>query len=118
MSSIKVLHNNRCTKSRNALSLLEEKGIQFEVVNYLDGVLSEADIKAILQKLKLKPEDIVRKTEALYKDNYKGKTFTDAQWIQILHKEPKLIERPIVYNQKSAVVGRPLENVEEFLKSL
>lgn len=113
-----VLHNNRCTKSRNALALLEEKGIDYEIVNYLDGVLSSKDIKTLLAKLDLKPDAIVRKTEAIYKENYKGKTFTDAEWIEILQQEPKLIERPIVYNEQSAVVGRPLENVEEFLKAL
>ena len=115
---IHVLHNSRCTKSRNVIHLLEEKGIAFEVLNYLDGVLTEADLKALLAKLQIKPEAIVRKTEAIYKENYKGKDFSDAEWIKILQKEPKLIERPIVYNEKTAVVGRPLENVEEFLKNL
>jgi arsenate reductase len=118
MNLVQVLHNNRCTKSRNALALLEQKGIQFDVVNYLDGVLSEADIRSLLKKLDLKPEEIIRKSEAIYKEKYKGKSFTDTEWIQILQKEPKLIERPILYNQKTAVVGRPLENVEKFLKAL
>lgn len=113
---IYVLHNNRCTKSRNALAVLEEQGQAYEVINYLDGILSEKDIKDLLKKLNLKAEDIVRKTEAIYKEKYKGKNFSEAEWISILQKEPKLIERPILYNEKEAVVGRPTENVNEFLK--
>lgn len=113
---IYVLHNNRCTKSRNALAVLEEQGQAYEVINYLDGILSEKDIKDLLKKLNLQAEDIVRKTEAIYKEKYKGKNFSEAEWISILQKEPKLIERPILYNEKEAVVGRPTENVNEFLK--
>lgn len=118
MSKIKILHNNRCTKSRNAFNLLGEKNIEFETVSYLDGVLSEKDIQSLLNKLDLKAEEIVRKTEAIYKENYKGKTYTEAEWITILQQNPKLIERPILYNDSKAVVGRPLKNVEEFLNNL
>jgi len=118
MSEIKILHNNRCSKSRNAVNLLKEKAIDFEIIPYLDGVLSENDIQQLLQKLNLKAEDILRKTEAIYKENYKGKTFTEAEWITILQQNPKLIERPIVFNNTKAVIGRPLEKVEEFLNNL
>lgn len=118
MSNIKILHNNRCSKSRNAVNLLTEKGIEFEIVNYLDNVLSENDIQELLNKLQLEPEDIIRKKEAIFKENFKGKSFTEAEWITILQQNPKLIERPILYNEKAAVVGRPIENVEEFLNNL
>jgi arsenate reductase len=115
---IYVLHYNRCTKSRNALALLEEYGIPYETVNYLNGILSTTDIKELLVKLELSPQNIVRKTEAIYKENYKGQTFSDTAWIKILQENPELIERPIVYNESAAVVGRPIENIKEFIKTL
>ena len=118
MSKIKILHNNRCSKSRNAVNLLAEQGVDFEVVSYLDGVLSEADIKNLLAKLNLKADEVIRKGEAIFKENFKDKSFTEAEWITILQQNPKLIERPILYNDTIAVVGRPLENVEEFLNNL
>lgn len=113
---IKVLHNNRCTKSRNALNLLDEHKVKYQIVSYLDGVLSEQDLREILAKLAMKPEEIVRKSEAIYKENFKGKTLTDDEWIKALVENPKLIERPIVYDENRAVVGRPTENVEVFIK--
>lgn len=117
MNPVFVLHNNRCTKSRNALSLLDEKGIPYKVVPYLEGVLKENDLVEILAKLQLKPEQIVRKSEALFKENFKGKTMSDKEWIKALIEYPKLIERPIVYDNHQAVVGRPTENILEFIKN-
>ena len=118
MEKIFVLHNNRCTKSRNALTVLEENNIDYEVIPYLDGVLSEQDIASLLRKLKLEPLDIVRKSEAIFKENLKGKEFSASEWLTILQKNPKLIERPILYTATKAVVGRPTENVTEFIKTL
>lgn len=113
---IKVLHNNRCTKSRNALKLFDEHQIDYEVVPYLDGVLSESDLREILTKLNLPAEAIVRKSEAIYKENFKGKALSNDEWIEALIKFPKLIERPIAYDDKQAAVGRPTENLEIFIK--
>ncbi|MEZ4930092.1 MAG: ArsC/Spx/MgsR family protein [Chitinophagales bacterium] len=114
----KILHNNRCSKSRKAVAAIEENNIDFEIVNYLDGVLSENDIKLLLKKLGKSAEEIVRKGEDLYKENYKDKSISENEWIKILQQNPKLIERPILYTETTAVVGRPEENVTKFIKSL
>lgn len=112
---IKIYHNVRCSKSREACSIIADKGIKAEIVEYLKTPPTQKEIKELLSLLKLKAEDIVRKGEELYKSNYKGKTFTEAQWIKILAENPVLIERPIVVNGKKAVIGRPPEKVLEII---
>ncbi len=112
---IKIYHNVRCSKSREACSIITDKGIKAEIVEYLKTPPTQKEIKELLGLLKLKAEDIVRKGEELYKSNYKGKTFTEAQWIKILAENPVLIERPIVVNGKKAVIGRPPEKVLEII---
>lgn len=117
MDKIFILHNNRCGKSRAALKLLEESGKPFEIINYLEGVLNFNDLKALLKKLNVKAIDITRVKEDLFKD-YKAKNLSDEELLEILVNEPKLIERPILYNSTLAVIGRPTEKVEEFLKQV
>ena len=112
---IKIYHNVRCSKSREACSIIADKGIKAEVVEYLKTPPTQMEIKELLSLLKLKAEDIVRKGEELYKTKYKGKTFTDTQWIKILSENPILIERPIIVNGKKAVIGRPPEKVLEII---
>ncbi|MEJ6695463.1 MAG: ArsC/Spx/MgsR family protein [Chitinophagales bacterium] len=115
MNNLIVLHNSRCMKSRNALKVLEEHNIPYSIVPYLEGTLDVDDLKDLLSKLRLNPSDIVRKTEALYKECFKGKEFSNGEWLEILVNNPKLIERPILFNDKNAVVGRPTENVITFI---
>lgn len=112
---MKILHNPRCTKSRQALQLLNEKNIQVEVVEYLKTPLTKEEFQSILDQLGATPMDIMRKGEAIFKENFKGKELTDDQWIDAMLENPKLIERPIVYDGKKAVVGRPTEKVLEML---
>ena len=104
-------HNTRCSTSRKALALLSENGIEPEIILYLKEKLSQAKLKVILKKLGIKAEALVRKKEAIYKENYKDSKFTNAQWIKILSEEPKLIERPIFINGDKGVIGRPPDNV-------
>ncbi len=108
---MKIYHNPRCSKSRSALQLLEEKGVEVEVVKYLEDTPSKEELKGLLKKLGMKAEQIVRKGEQDYKDNFKGKTLSDDEWIAAFIKFPKLIERPIFIKGDKAVVGRPPENV-------
>lgn len=115
MNNLIVLHNSRCMKSRNALKVLEEQNIPYSIVPYLEGTLDINDLKDLLSKLRLNPSDIVRKTDALYKEYYKGKDFSNVEWLEILVNNPKLIERPILFNDKDAVLGRPIENVITFI---
>lgn len=112
---MKIYHNPRCRKSREGIKYLESKKINFEVIDYIKNNLSLEQIRNILKKLQLKPIEIVRKNEAIWKEKYKGKDFTDDQLIEILSNEPKLIERPIIVSEKLAVIGRPTENIDKLL---
>lgn len=112
---IRILHNPRCSKSRECLASLESSNNTIEIVNYLDGVLSELDIREILIKLQCKPLDIVRVKDEFFIGNYKGKSLSDDQWIMEMVKNPRLIERPIVINGNKAAIGRPLQNVIDIL---
>ena len=112
---MKIYHNPRCRKSREGIKYLESKKINFEVIDYIKNNLSLEQIKNILKKLQLKPIELVRKNEAIWKEKYKGKDFTDEQLIKILSNEPKLIERPIIVYEKLAVIGRPAENIDKLL---
>ena len=112
---MKIYHNPRCSKSRSALQILEEKGVDVEIVKYLEDTPTKADLQDLLKKLGLKAEEIVRKGEQVYKDNFKGKSLNDDEWIDAFLIYPKLIERPIFINGDKAVVGRPPENVLDIL---
>lgn len=110
--SVKIYHNPRCTKSRETLKLLEEKGIQPEVVEYLKTPPSHAELQAILTKLGLKPRELMRTKEAEYKENgLDDKSLSDSELIEAMVRIPKLIERPIVLANDKAAVGRPPEAV-------
>ena len=112
---MKIYHNPRCRKSREGIKYLESKKINFEVIDYIKNNLSLDQIRNILKKLQFKPIELVRKNEAIWKEKYKGKDFTDQQLIKILSNEPKLIERPIIVSEKLAVIGRPAENIDKLL---
>lgn len=112
---MKIYHNPRCSKSRQTLQLIKDANIDVEIVEYLNTLPSKEELKGILNKLKLNAEDILRKGEADYKENFKGKNLTNDEWIDAMIKYPKLIERPIVVKENKAVLGRPPENVLELL---
>lgn len=110
-----IYHNNRCGKSRSALCILEENGTKFQTVEYLKDVPTLEELKSIVKKLKMKPHDIIRTKEAVYIEKYKGKILSDEEWLQVMHENPILIERPIVINGNKAVIARPPERVNEIL---
>lgn len=109
-----ILHNPRCSKSREAFNLLTDKDESFEVCDYLNGITVDY-LKEIVGLLGIKPFDLLRKKEEIYISNYKGKDFSDDEWIQIMVENPKLIERPIVIKDGKAAIGRPLEKIIEIL---
>lgn len=113
---IKIYHNNRCSKSRAAYQLLEENHVEFEVQEYLKEVPTKKELQDILSMLKMKPLDLIRKSEALFKEKYSGRDFTDSEWINIMIENPILIERPIVIKDGKAAIGRPIENIIDLLK--
>lgn len=110
-----IYHNPRCGKSRAALGILTGHGIAPNIVEYLKTPLDRDQLRALLKKLGLKPEQIVRKGEDVYKQSYASKTMTDDDWLDALVEHPILIERPIIVKGSRAVVGRPPEKVSELL---
>ena len=108
---IYIYHNPRCSKSRQGLALLEDSGKEFEIIKYLEDQLSAATLDDIITKLNINPIDLVRKNEAIWKSDSKGKTLSDKEIIDAMVANPKLIERPIVINGAKAVVGRPPEAI-------
>ncbi|RLD38831.1 MAG: arsenate reductase (glutaredoxin) [Bacteroidetes bacterium] len=112
---IKIYHNPRCKKSRAGLQYLHEKGIEPEVIEYLKNPLSETDVKDLLVRLHKKPTEIIRTQEAIYKSDFKGKNFTDDEWVKILLEYPKLIQRPIVVKGPKAVLGDPASEIDVLL---
>jgi arsenate reductase len=115
MSKIKIYHNPRCSKSRQGLLLLKETNVDFEIVEYLKKAPLKEELKEIIKKLGVKPIELVRKNEKIWKENYKGKDLTDEQIIEAMVENPKLIERPIVIKDDKAVIGRPPEKVLELI---
>ena len=109
---LKIYHNPRCQKSRQTLQLIEESGEILTIVEYLKETPSEDQLREILKKLGMKAEEIVRKSEAIYKEQFKGKTLNEDEWIAAMVEYPNLIERPIVVKGDKAVLGRPPENVK------
>ncbi|MBB6240205.1 arsenate reductase [Pedobacter sp. AK013] len=112
---ITIYHNNRCTKSRCALAELENSGKAFEVVYYLETPPSKTELEEIIQKLDIKPLELIRKGEKVFIENYKGKTLTDEEWLEAMITHPILMERPIIVSGDQAVIARPTEKIKEIL---
>lgn len=112
---MKIYHNPRCRKSRETLQIIEEAGVEVEIVKYLENVPTESELKDVLSKLGIPAEKLIRKGEAIYKSDFKGKSLSEDEWIKAMVENPKLIERPIVIKGNEAVLGRPPQNVEELL---
>lgn len=113
--SVRVYHNPRCSKSREACRLLEERGVAVEVVEYLKTPPSRAELADLLIKLGLSARELVRTGEEIYKSEFKGRELDEAAWLDALAAHPILIERPIAVRGQRAVVGRPPEKVLSLL---
>ncbi|MAO09244.1 MAG: arsenate reductase (glutaredoxin) [Alteromonas sp.] len=110
-----IYHNPRCRKSRETLQLLEAAHETISIVKYLEEPPSEKELAHILTMLKIPAIQLVRKNEALWKEQFKGREFSESELVQIMVQNPKLIERPIVLKNGKAALGRPPENVKEIL---
>ena len=116
MKNIKIYHNPRCSKSRQTLALLQEKGIEPEIIEYLKTPPTPAELQQILQQLDIRPRDLLRKTESIYKElGLSDAQLSDEDLIKTMCEHPKLIERPIVIKDHHAKVGRPPESVLDIL---
>jgi arsenate reductase (glutaredoxin) len=112
---MKIYHNPRCSKSRQGLAILEASKFNFEIINYLKALLSKVELTKIIALLDIEPIDLVRKNEAIWKENYKGIHLKNSEIIDAMVKNPKLIERPIVINNGKAIIGRPPELIKTIL---
>jgi len=112
---IKIYHNPRCQKSREGLQIIEKSGKDFKIIKYLEENPNESEIREILKLLNIKPEELIRKNETIWKENFKGKELTDYEIVQTMVKHPNLIERPIVINDDKAVIGRPPQLINSIL---
>ena len=110
-----IWHNPRCSKSRQTLALLEEKGLSPVVRLYLEDAPSVAEITETLQKLGKTPRDLMRTGEADYKEQGLANVDDEVALVAAMHATPKLIERPVVFKGNKAAVGRPPESVLEIL---
>jgi arsenate reductase len=115
MPEIIIYHNGECSKSKGALELLMERGTPHTVRWYLMEPLGADELTSLLEKLGMEPSALVRKSEPLYKEQYEGKEFTEAEWLDILVEHPALIERPIVEMGDHALVARPPERIYEII---
>lgn len=114
MSAVRIYHNPRCSKSRQALALLEQRGDAFDIINYLDEPLDNASISDLLVSLGLSARELMRKGEDAYKElNLDNPELSEAQLVQALADYPRLIERPIVVKDNQAIIARPPEKLLE-----
>ena len=114
--TVKIYHNPRCSKSRQTLALLEERGIEPEAVEYLKDTPSAEELRDVLKKLGLSARDLMRTGEAVYKElGLKDADLSEEALIAAMIENPILIERPIVVSGKHAAIGRPPEKILEIL---
>jgi len=112
---IQIYHNSRCGKSRECLAFLEDSGKEYEVIKYLENVPRFDELKGIINKLGIKPIELVRQKEKIWIENFKNKSMSDDEIIQTMISNPILIERPIVINGDKAVIARPLAKAVSIL---
>jgi arsenate reductase len=113
--TITIYHNPRCSKSRQTLALIQEKGVEPDIIEYLNSPPSETELDSILTKLGKEPAELLRTGEDEFRQYFKGRDLSRAETINLMVHCPKVIERPIVVNGDKAAVGRPPESVLDIL---
>ncbi len=117
MTAIRIYHNPRCSKSREALALLEQQGVEFEIIAYLDSPPDNATLSALLKQLGLSARELMRRKEAPYIElGLDNPELSEAELVQAMCDYPRLIERPIVVKDGRALVARPPERVLELFQ--
>ncbi|MDC3240258.1 arsenate reductase (glutaredoxin) [Gammaproteobacteria bacterium] len=116
MEALSIFHNPRCSKSRKTLEIIEINDVEVQVILYLQNPPSVSELNSLLEKLGMKASELVRKGESIIKElDIDLSSISNDDLISIMAEHPILIERPIVFNESSAIIGRPPENVEELL---
>ena len=108
-----IYHKPRCRKSRAGLAHATEKGMEPEVREYLKDLLSKEELKKLLMKLNIPASELVRTQEEYFRKELKGLNLTEDEWIRELEANPKLIRRPIIEGKYKAVIGDPVENIDQ-----
>lgn len=112
---IVIYHNPSCSKSRESLEILETKKEDIHIIKYLDEPLKVEKLRKIITLLNIKPIDLIRQQEVLWRDNFKDLDFSDEELMDVMAHYPQLIERPIVINGDKAVIGRPPTRILDIL---
>ena len=112
---ITIYHNPRCSKSRECTTFFEASNKDVEIINYMKTPFTIDSLSEVIALLAIKPIELVRTTEKIWKENYKGKEMNDSDIIKAMVAEPKLIQRPILVNGNKAVIARPLEKINEII---
>ncbi len=116
MTDITIYHNPRCSKSRQALELLRQKGIEPKIVLYMEQLLNKKTLKEILAKLNMSAREILRSSETVCRERGLAQPgVSEAQLVKAMLEEPRLIQRPILVKGDKAVLGRPPEHVLKLL---
>ena len=115
MNTITIWHNPRCSKSREALQILQESNSKIEVVKYLQSNPSKKEIQEILSKLDLSARELMREKEDIYKELNLKNELDEEKLIEAMVEYPKLIERPVLIKGDKAIIGRPTSKIAEFL---
>lgn len=108
---ITIYHNPRCSKSREALTLLEKQKKPFTIVKYLSDHFTHNELATVVCDLNVSPIALIRTNEAIWKQDHAGKEYTDTELIDIMVQNPQLIERPIIINGNKAIIARPAEKL-------
>ena len=112
---IQIYHNSRCSKSRDCLAFIENSKKEFKIINYLINSPSFDELSVIIKKLQLKPLDLVRQKEKVWIEHFKDQKLNPQEIIQAMVSNPILIERPIIVKGNSAIIGRDLKKVTDFI---
>lgn len=113
---IKVYQKPTCSKCRETLGILKNRGVEFDSINYYEAPLEAKELRELIRKLGVSPRDLLRKGEQVYRDlGLAKRDLSDDELIELMVENPDLIQRPIVVKGNKAVLGRPPESVEELL---
>ena len=112
---IKIYHNKRCRKSREALQYLKNNSIDLKIIEYFKNPLTAAEWKNLFSQIGKLPQEMIRTQENLWKNDYKGQQMDDTKLLEIFSKHPRLIKRPIILKGQEGVLAEPLEVLEAFL---
>ena len=112
---ITIYHNPRCRKSRETLKIIEDSGVPYKIVEYLKEPLTATELSKVVDLLGIEASALIRRNEAIWKEQYRGKELNKAEILKAMETHPKLMERPVVVRGNKAVLGRPPENVRTLL---